>query len=156
MGTRASVEQLGVVAGELRRRERAEHELAVEAQEVEGSASFRGIEGPQRVPALGLHQRAFELDCRLLVAAACLGVYHRLLGHRARAAKVEGTDPVAELGVGIADEPVGRLHQMAVGVEVRASLGVGHEVFSFDSDQTPACSSAGRGARFGLGIGPAP
>ena len=50
LGARAPVEQVGIVARELRRRECAEHELAVEAEQVERPAPLPGVEGAERVP----------------------------------------------------------------------------------------------------------
>ncbi len=126
MGARAAVDELGVVAEELRRRERAEHELAVEPEEIEGAGALDRVERAERRPSLVVQHVGFERGHSRRVGGALLGVADGVVGELARGSQIEGTDPVADVGVGVLDEEVRQLHDVAVGVVERASLRVGH------------------------------
>jgi hypothetical protein len=120
---------LGIVAGhELRRGERGEDQLALEAQQVERPAALGRIEGAQRVPALEVHELALELGQRGVVELALLGLVQGVVGQLPGRPQVEPTEPVAELGLDVALEPVVELHDVAVGVVEGAPLGVRHRL----------------------------
>ena len=121
-----AVEELEVLATELRRGERREHELLLEAEEIERATALARVHRTERVPTLRAHQRALELRGRVGVAASSLGVGERLLGERTRTAEGQRADAITNTGIGVALEPVRRLHQMAVGVEAHATRCVRH------------------------------
>ena len=60
VGGRSAVEKIEIVAEELGRREGGEHQLPLEAENVQCPAPLRWVEGPQGVPALRLHQGVFQ------------------------------------------------------------------------------------------------
>ena len=78
------------MAGELRRGEGGEHELAVEAQQVEGPAALAGVEGAQRAPALGVEQAVLQLGPGLAVVTAGGRLGHGLLGQAPGPAQPQG------------------------------------------------------------------
>ena len=127
----AAVHEIEVVGHELRTCERAEHELGVEAEEIEGPAPLGRVEGAERAPALGLHDVGLEFRGGVEVVAAHLGGAHGLVGESTRAAQVEGADVLAHVGVGVLHEPVAELHQVAVGVVVGPAFCVRHGDPSF-------------------------
>jgi hypothetical protein len=134
----AAVQQLGVVTEELVRRERREHELLVEPEQVEGVAAFVRVERAVGVPALAGEQPRFDVVQGDLTGPAPVGLAHRLLRHRAGGTEVQRTDPFTQIGIGVGDQPVGRLHDVAVGVVVHAAFGVRHLV---TLPRTPRCVS---------------
>ena len=113
----AAVEQLEVVAGELRGRECGEHELRVEAEQVEHAAALCGVEGAERMPALGGHEALLDRVRGYFVAAALLGPLDGVAGELAGAAETEWTDAIADRRVGELGQPAGQLHEVTVGVE---------------------------------------
>ncbi len=121
-----AVDEVGVVTEELCRRERAEDELAVEAQEIEGAGALDRIERSECRPALVVQHVGLERSARRRVDRAGLGVAHRVVGELARGAQVERAEAITDVGVGVLHEPVRQLHDVAVGVVERASLRVGH------------------------------
>ena len=121
-----AVQQLDVVARELHRRERAEHELRVEAEEVERAAAFAGIERAECAPTFRAHQVVFERGRRGRIAAARFGAAHCFFGEGTRPAEIQRPQPLAHGGVGVLHQPVVQFHQVTVGVVVRAALGVHH------------------------------
>ena len=126
VGVGTAIEEVEVFALVLRGRERREHQLAVEAQQVEGPTALGRVEGAQCVPALGLHQRALEGSRRLGIATPLGGGLHRLVGQRPRATKLKRTQPFSCRRVGELLQPVGQLHQVAVRVVEHASFCVRH------------------------------
>ena len=116
-----------IVAGELGHGERGEHELAVEAQQIEGPAALAGVERAQGAPALGVHEPVLELGAGGAVDLAGGGLGDGLLGQAPGPAELQAPDAVPHLLLDVAAQPVGQLHDVAVGVVVRASLGVRHE-----------------------------
>ena len=106
MGTGAAVDEVGVVAEELRRRERAEDELAVEAEQVEGAGALDRIERAERRPSLVVQQVGLEGSAAPRGRRAGLRVAHRVVGELARAAQIERADAITDVGVGVLHEPV--------------------------------------------------
>ena len=126
MRTGSAVQQFEIVAGELRRREGGEHELGVEAEQVERPTPLGGVEGAEAMPALGAHHVDVGGVERVGRRSPGLRPGDRVLRQRARAAELEWTDPFTDAGLGVRGEPARQLHQMAVGVEVAATGGVHH------------------------------
>jgi hypothetical protein len=123
---RTAVQQVEIVACELHGRERAEHELRFEAEQVERAAAFAGVERAQRAPALRAHDVVFECGRRIGIVASCLGPAHRFFGERARAAEIQRPQPLAHIRVRVLHQPVVQFHQVTVCVVVRAALCVHH------------------------------
>jgi pimeloyl-ACP methyl ester carboxylesterase len=143
--TGPAVKQCEVVGRELRGCERAEHELRVEAQQVECARSFRRIERAERVPAFRRHHVGFELVRGVLVAAACFRLPHRLGRECPRAAEVQGTDAVAHVRIGVLREPIRQLHQVTVGVVEDPTFGIGHAlILSSSSVRVDRCPAPAR------------
>ena len=113
-------------AEELRHREGREHQLALEAQQVERAASFRRIERAERLPSFGGHQIRFELRHGFSIEAAIGGVGDRAIREPAGGAEIERGQPLAHLGVGVRNQPVAGFHQMAVGVVIGPAFRVWH------------------------------
>ena len=127
MGPRAAVHEVGVVAEELGRCERAEHELAVEAEEIESTGALDRIERTERRPSLVMQHIGLEGGSGRGINRPRLGVAHCVVRELARRPEVERSDAIADVGIGELHEPVGQLHDVAVGVVVRAALCVDHE-----------------------------
>ena len=122
----AADDEVGITPEELRRRERGEDQLAREPEEVERATALRRVERTERVPALLGEQLGLQAGGRGGVAAALLGACDGLLGERPGTAQLELADARTHVGVGVARQPVGQLHQMAVGVVDDPILDVGH------------------------------
>ena len=122
-GERAAVQDLVVAPDEATRGEGVEHELRRDAQHVERLRALVRIPGAVRADALGQEP--------LLRAGILLGI-RRTFGEqlrrlRAREVPARGRlQAVADVGVRVLLEPVGGLHDVAVGVEVHASGGIWH------------------------------
>ena len=129
VGAGAAVEKIRIVADELRRRERREHQLPLEPEQVEGPAALGRIEGAEGAPSLRRQQVLFGRLGRRRVAPAGVGPGHRLVGQPAGAAQVHRPQPVTDARIGVAHQPVARLHQVAVGVVEDAPFGVRHGYF---------------------------
>jgi hypothetical protein len=139
---------LGVVAAEeLGGGERGEHELAVEAEQVEGAAPLVGVERPEGAPALGVEQAVLEGGAGGLVPGAGGGVLDRPGGELPRGAELQVAHPAPELVVDVAVEPVGQLHDVAVRVVVRAALGVGHRALLLRRSDRPGATECNSGTR---------
>jgi hypothetical protein len=78
----AAVQEVRVAVEELRRRERAEHELPFEAEEVEGVAALGRIERAQRTPTFARHELGIGVRVGLRVGAPGVGTGDRLVGQR--------------------------------------------------------------------------
>jgi hypothetical protein len=124
---RTGIEPAGLAAGEHRRGECREHELAVEAEQVERATPLRGVEGTHGHPALVLQQPLFGLGrlCRIrasLVRSPNGAIEHRL--HRFHAAPPQ---LISILGIDEVVEEVGELHDVTISVENSPTRGVrGH------------------------------
>ena len=150
---RAAVEQLVVGAGELRRREGAEDELPVDAEEIERAAAFRGIEGAERRPALGVHQRVFKPSRGIAIATAARRIGDRLLGELTCGTERERANALANRRVGVLRQPVAELHDVAIGIVEDTAFGVGHGNLVTQRGQ-PCSRSAGRGGVGGRSLSP--
>ena len=126
MGTGAAVDEVGVVTQELRRRKRAEDELAIEAEEIEGASALDRIEGSERRPSLVVQHVGLEGSAGRRVDRTGLRVAHRVVGELAGGAQIQRAEAITDVGIRVLHEPVRQLHDVAVGVVERASLRVGH------------------------------
>ena len=131
--TEPAQHHLGLLAQELGGRERREHQLAVEAEQVQRSAPFGRIEGTEGAPTLGRQEVRLCVASPRRVVPACRRVAHGPLGHAAGPAEVERTQPFSHPRIGVGLQPVRELHQMAVRVvarsrHVRLGLGGAHDV----------------------------
>ena len=122
----AGVEAVGVAPGEHRGGERREHELALEAEQVEGATALVGIERAERVPALVREQpllggRRASPDPS---GGRWPGPWPSRAAARTRRRHRGACGPVR--GVEVLVEEVGQLHHVAVGVEDPPVAGVGH------------------------------
>jgi hypothetical protein len=100
----------------------------VETEQIERVAPFHRIERAVRPPTLAreeLHLDRIQTDTGRL---AGVGVANRLVRDRTRATEIQRPDAVTHFGVGLRNEPIARLHQMAVGVVEDASLRIRHSL----------------------------
>jgi hypothetical protein len=132
LGGSAGVEAVDVAPAEHGGRERGEHQLGVEAEQVEHLAALLGVEGTHRRPALVLQQpllgqgRLRRVGSALLVAANGgledgLERLHALPAQPRRLALLDERV-----------EEIGQLHDVAVGIEDAPALGVGHVIVPLD------------------------
>jgi hypothetical protein len=94
-----------------------EHELAIDAEEVEHPAPLRRIEGAHGVPTLVQQEAVLGQFLRLSVRMARLGLGHGIGEDSGQAVARHVAQPVLELRVDEVVEEVRQLHHMAVGVE---------------------------------------
>ena len=114
----AGVEGVEIVAGELRRGERREHQLCRETERVEHVAALTRIERPDGPPALRPQQRervVVERDGTGRRSFRRLG--DRLGGECSRLAERQWPQPLAGVGVSELLQPSREFHDMTVGVE---------------------------------------
>ena len=113
----AGVEAVLVLAGEPRSGEGGEHELPIDAEEVEHPAPLRRIEGAHGVPTLVLQETLLGQFLRFGVRMPRLGLGNGIGEHSGEAVARHVAQPVLELRVDEVVEEVSQLHHMAVGVE---------------------------------------
>ena len=92
-------------------------QLGVDLEGIEDAGAHLGIEGPGGHPSLGALQ---DLGTDRLVPVGLPEVGqagHQLCGARPGAVQPQRGEPVADTLVGELAQPLGRLHEMAVGVE---------------------------------------
>ncbi len=126
VGGATRVEQVFVLADELCGREGGEHQLAVEAEEVEHVAALLRVERADRAPALVLPQPLLGFGSGGGIGGACLRRLRGAVEHRLEHAHRAAAELVDHVGLHEGLEEPGQLHQVAVGVEDRAAVGVGH------------------------------
>ncbi len=115
-----------LVTNEVIGEERVEDELARKAEKVERARPVLLQERAYRAPILAGQELLFGLlAVRRVVMAAAELVDERLLAGLA-AAEAQRLEAAANFGVGVGDEPVGRLHDVGVGVVYDAVFDVGH------------------------------
>ena len=117
-GLRAAVEHARILApGEVDQGEGRKDQLGVDPQGIEDAGAHLGIEGPGGHPALGALQD-LGTDLEVPVGLPEVGqAGHQLRGARPGAVQPQGGEPVADALVGELTQPLGRLHEMAVGIE---------------------------------------
>ena len=125
-GGQPPLDDLGVVTGELGRREGGEDQLAPEAQEVKGTTPFRRVEGPEPRPTLRCKEVLLGLLGSFGIVASCRGLGHGLVSESARSAQVERPEAIADIRIGVGLQPVGEFHDVAVRVIDDAPLNVSH------------------------------
>ena len=130
VGARRTVDEFEIAAvlvtDEVIGEERVEDELARKAEEVERARPVFLQERAYRGPVLAGQELLFGLlAIRRVVMAAAELVDERLLAGLATA-EAQRLEAAANFGVGVGDEPVGRLHDVGVGVVNDAVFDVRH------------------------------
>src|SRR6266542_3280041 len=120
------VQAVDIAPGEHRRGERREHQLTLEAEQVERTGPLDGIERPQRQPPLLLEQPLLRLGGGRRVRPAGGGARHRGLEQRRERVHGASPEPVALVRIDVLVEEVRQLHDVTVGVEDLAVAGVRH------------------------------
>ena len=117
-GPGPAVEHVGVLApGEMGQREGREDELGLDLEGIEHPGAHLGVEGPGGHPALGALQHLGP-DVLVAVGLPELGqACHQLGRPGPRSLQAERAEPVPQLRIGESAQPLGRLHEVAVGVE---------------------------------------
>jgi len=124
----ARVQPVDVASSEHRRGEGGEHQLGLEAEQVQDTAPLLWIEAAHGVPAL-VRQQPLLCQGRLGgVRSALLGSGDSALEHRRQRVHPATTEPVPLVGVDEAVEEIGQLHDVAVSVEDGPLAGVRHAV----------------------------
>ena len=122
-GRRANLVEL---APEMRDRESGEDQLRAEAEQIERAPPLVGIECAERFPSLAQHQVLFRVGDGGRILVAFVGMRDRLIDHPAARADRERMQLGADVGVGVRNQPVARLHDVAVGVVEDSTFGVWH------------------------------
>jgi hypothetical protein len=120
------VQQVLVLAHELRGGERREHELTVEPEEIEHVASLGRIERAHGAPALVLPQPLLGLGPDGRAGVARLGACRRAVEQRLHHAHRAAVQLLDHVGRHEAFEEPRQLHQVAVRVEHGATIRVCH------------------------------
>ena len=142
VGLEPSGDQFDVAPGELPGREGGEHQLALEAEQVEGPAALPGVEGTEARPSLRVHEAGFGPQGATRVVAPGRGRLDRLDSQGPGAPQGERSDPLADTRGRELLDPVRQLHDVAVGVVVGTAFGVRHGVPHSPPDSPPAAGGA--------------
>ena len=129
---RAAIENLGrranlvELAPEMRDCESGEDQLRSEAEQVERALALVGIESAERFPSLAQHQVLFRVGHRGGILMTFVSMRDRLLDHPAARSERERMQLRAKVRVGVGNQPVLSLHDVAVGVVEDSTFGVWH------------------------------
>lgn len=121
---RAAVEEIRIVAGELAGGEGAEDELPVDAEEIDGAAALNRIKRTECRPPLCTHDVVFQRPRRERIATSRLRSSDSRVGQRPGSAEIQRPDAFADAGIGVLDEPISQLHEVAVRVVVSPAFGI--------------------------------
>ena len=108
-------------------RERVEHQLAGEAEDVKGPAAVLADERAGGPPVLAQHDLGLVAGAVVGVAVQVGGLVDERVLARLHGGHEQRLHAVAHPGVGVVDEPGRRLHQVGVGVVDGATFRVRHE-----------------------------
>jgi hypothetical protein len=133
VGGAAGVEEVLVATHEHGGGERGEHQLALDAEQVEDPAPLGGVEGAHGAPALVDQQPLLRLGSRRIVVATAVGGGGGGVEHRREALHAPTPQPLAHRFLDERVEEPGQLHQVAVRVQRRAIAGVAHRSPSGDN-----------------------
>ncbi len=132
MRTRAAVQDFGrranlvELAPEMRDCESGEHQLRSEAKQIECAPTLVGIESAKRFPSLAQHQVLFRVGNRGGIFLTFAGMRDRLLDHPAARSERERMQLRAKVRIGVRNQPVLSLHDVAVGVVEDSTFGIWH------------------------------
>jgi len=121
LGRRAHLVELTPEMGD---RERGENQLRIEAEQIECASALVGIESTERFPSFAEHEIRFRIGERSGIGPAICGVRDRFFDHPAARANRERMKLRAHVGIGVGNQPVLSLHDVAVGVVEDSALGV--------------------------------
>ncbi len=129
---RAAVKNFGCrsnlfeLAPEMRDRKRREDQLRAEAEQVERAPAFVGVESTERLPSLPQHQILLRIGNRRRIFLTFISVRDRLIDHPAARPDRKRMQLLADVGIGMGNQPVPSLHDMAVGVIEDSTLCIWH------------------------------
>ena len=124
----ARIETVLVLASEPRRGEGGEHQLAVDAEEIQHPAPLHRIEGAHSVPTLVVHEALLGQFRHIGVRTPPLGLGNRIGQHGGKLVARRIAQPILELRVDEVVQEIGQLHHMAVSVEDAALPHVGRRL----------------------------
>jgi hypothetical protein len=131
VGTRDAVGEIEVVtvleAVHEPVQEGVEHELALDAEQVECARAVLLEEGARRRPVLAQHQLVRVAGAVRRVGVLLAHLLDQRLLARPGGGEVKRRDALAELRIGERKQPVRRLHDVGIGVVNDASFDVGQD-----------------------------
>ncbi len=113
LGRRSNLVEL---APEMRDRKRREDQLRSEAEQVERTPPLVRIESAERFPSLAQHQILLRVGDRRRIFLTFIGMRDRLVDQPAARSDRKRMQLLADVRVGMRNQPVPSLHDMAVGV----------------------------------------